>query len=131
MENNKIDAFIERNYKRLVIIFIIVSIVFAGYKYYQYKNRQKMIEQMVQEKVDEIISQQGTNNSDNTDNSINEIFDGDLNEIVNDFSVNDIKDYIENDESFRKLFSEEEMKELTELLDGLSGLEDIFKGGNN
>lgn len=113
--------FYRDNYKKIMIVLVVMLLFAVGRRYYREYQTKKKVEELVQQKLEEIKQEENNTAQDVTPDYI---------QILNNFSIDEIIDYMNENEDIKSLFSKEEYEELMKMLNGLDGLYDIFTNGD-
>lgn len=109
--------FYRNNYKIILVFLVLILLFGVARNYYKQQQNKKMVEQLVQEKLDEIKQEENNTVEDVGPNYM---------EMFNQFSIDELIDYLNENEDIRNLFSEQEYEELMKMLKGVDGLYDFF-----
>ena len=122
----KFYNFYKNNYRLIMIAMVLVLLLAVGKRYYREYQTRKKVEQLVEEKLEEIRKEENNNSlQDSSDDNI-----PDFTQIINNLSMDEIIEYMNENEDIKSLFSEKEYEELMKMLNGLDGLYDIFSSEN-
>ena len=113
--------FYRDNYKKIIVVLVVMLLFAVGRRYYREYQTKKKVEELVQQKLEEIKQEENNTAQDVTP---------DYTQILNNFSIDEIIDYMNENEDIKSLFSKEEYEELMKMLNGLDGLYDIFTNGD-
>ena len=141
------SGFIKKFIIALLIIALVCGLAFVGYYFYREYKIKQSVEEMIQEKADEIVTQQQQQQTQETDNSLDNqenqdsqdnngetnIFDYDIDEIFQNFNIDQIEEYLMNNEEFQSSMTEQEKQELLQMIEELKKIYNVtgvFSPGN-
>ena len=119
----KFYNFYKDNYKKIMVVLVLILLFGVARRYYKEYQTKKKIEQLVQEKIEQMKQEENNNIVENNDIP-------DYTQMFNNFSMDGVIEYMNENEDIKCLFSKEEYEELMKMLNGLDGLYDIFTNGD-
>ena len=115
----KFYNFYKENYKKIMVVLVLILLFGVARRYYKEYQTKKKIEQLVQEKIEQMKQEEDNNIVENNDIP-------DYTQIFNNFSMDEIIEYMDENEDIKNMFSKQEYDELMKMLKGLDGLYDFF-----
>ena len=115
----KFYDFYRDNYRKIMVVLVLILLFGVARRYYKEYQTKKMIVQMVQEKIEEMKQEENNDIVENNDVP-------DYTQMFNNFSMDGVIEYMDENEDIKNLFSKEEYDELMKMLKSLDGLYDFF-----
>ena len=115
----KFYDFYRDNYRKIMVVLVLILLFGVARRYYKEYQTKKKIEQMVQEKIEEMKQEENNDIVENNDIP-------DYTQMFNNFSMDGVIEYMDENEDIKNLFSKEEYDELMKMLKSLDGLYDFF-----
>ena len=128
-ENNfrKVYDFVRS--RRLLIVFLVILVLGGSYGYYRYREYQKkkQMEEMVQQMVEEVMNQTGTDVE-----QIEQLLGDDMATLMQSFDINQLMEMLQNSDELAQELTPEQLQEIVQMFNQIEqiDLSDLFDTGN-
>ena len=128
-ENNfrKVYDFVRS--RRLLIVFLVILVLGGSYGYYRYREYQKkkQMEEMVQQMVEEVMNQTGTDVE-----QIEQLLGDDMVTLMQNFDISQLMEMLQNSGELAEELTPEQLQEIVQMFNQIEqiDLSDLFDTGN-
>ncbi|MBR5754223.1 MAG: hypothetical protein IKX97_00130 [Erysipelotrichaceae bacterium] len=128
-ENNfrKVYDFVRS--RRLLIVFLVILVLGGSYGYYRYREYQKkkQMEEMVQQMVEEVMNQTGTDVE-----QIEQLLGDDMVTLMQNFDIGQLMEMLQNSGELAEELTPEQLQEIVQMFNQIEqiDLSDLFDTGN-